>query len=952
MQSVTQSEMDALAAMANATLLPAVNAMLASNPPGWDLDGHLTNVYRKYVGSAANPGFIASVYPQPPYSFVRPTATPNLVPSGAVYDGSGNYALTVPAAGDYNLTLGNATALTIPSSGEYYGAGGNNLYFTAGLAVTFQGTSGQPVTATLALSADNWLYELNRIRGDAMDLLMNSYAGVPSGFYQNPAAVSSGPWVVGINDPDTWPLLGRAFNDYLYYQNIYYENLSGSLVLTSTNELICFSSVRFYFATAGGSPVIETGRYSEFGDGLPGTAKTLSYVATTAGTWTVNFVWHFRWDGGGTPPSAPPPSAFSPSVSGATITWSTEPDAFNNSASRPADLGGYPVGNNYYLLIGSFALSLTAGSGAVAISLTPPSNYTMLTMEGYYFMAYSSESTQLSDNGLHPTAPVKYIAADAHPSNSNFTVNGVLGAANWRETTGIKGIWVAKTLPVPGNNVFIDQDMPPYVGALHECSTYKSVSSDAGVVAIAGNGQCLGSTESPLASTMRQLAPPSLTNGVNPVLPGITTRPAKWLVRRDTDFVPFDFGFNNKDFPAYYSNQTVAAGVLLNGFTVDTGPAGASLTAVKIRLVQAGTGVPGWKNIAGTGTFQYGEPLGTNLTILVRKAGEPTLSLYDFETTNNAVTIPTDGGGGYLATITNGGFLFAVYNPTGAAVAFDCYVELDVGTPTRLYFPPPGTGECFSYCLDGTPGKNPQLMVGMEFYTDEVVSKPVPQMGYSIFCLRATLLPVLNASGISAVPMSGPALTITIGQNIFNAGANTLTFTPLKLADGTTNLTVTIPATARDSDDVPVFIPVLGGNELVWQCDSQVMLEAWANWQPIFFNTMFGTGQAPFDTSYPINQPLPTAFQYALAFLNQTDVSRFGWTYPRGTYYNDASAPIPAAVVYPLFRQLYDDLVSTLTAFGGTLPTGTQASGAGGTGSAGGAGSAGDPASGGGSPMI
>jgi hypothetical protein len=408
-----------------------------------------------------------------------------------------------------------------------------------------------------------------------------------------------------------------------------------------------------------------------------------------------------------------------------------------------------------------------------------------------------------------------------------------------------------------------------------------------------------------------------LNNNIKSVSPGITCRPAKWLVRRDTDFVPFELGFNAFIENTTYANQTVPAGAL----TYYNVAVPSNATSIKIRLMKPGT-VPGWK----AGVFQYGDALPEQLAILVKQYDYPSATSFDFKTINNAVSIPTDGGAGYLANILNGGFEFAVQNNTDSAVDFDCYVELDWGTPTRVYFPP--IGECFSYDLDGTPGVYFQYM-GNSY--GDLASKPIPQMGYCLFKVRATRLPTDNGKGVAVTPATGPALTMKVGQNMLVNGV--MTFTPFKAADGVSNLTVTIPANAGTSDDVKVFIPVLGGNEVVYQCSQQVIFDAWANFQPIFFNQQFGKGQFPYDPDYNFEVPTPTVYQYCLNFINDFNVGIAGWPLK---YSNNGSQNITGSVVqFPLFRELYDDLVSLLTLLGGKLPSGNQTGGAGGTGGAG-----------------
>ena len=109
---------------------------------------------------------------------------------------------------------------------------------------------------------------------------------------------------------------------------------------------------------------------------------------------------------------------------------------------------------------------------------------------------------------------------------------------------------------------------------------------------------------------------------------------------------------------------------------------------------------------------------------------------------------------------------------------------------------------------------------------------------------------------------------------------------------------ITIPANARDTGDMDVFIPVLAGNELVWQCDDDVIVEAWANWQPIFFSSQYGT-------TSPYSAFVATAFQYCLEFANRFDL--------RISNYPVFSEASRAKVQFPPSIEIYKDLEACLS---------------------------------------
>jgi hypothetical protein len=552
----------------------------------------------------------------------------------------------------------------------------------------------------------------------------------------------------------------------------------------------------------------------------------------------------------------------------------------------------------------------------------------------------------------------------------------------------VKGVWIANTLPVPGNNVFVDQDMPPYVGELAQSGAaylYEGIDRQM-IVAVAGN-DLVGITE-PLASTMRQAAyvvggyynyyfapvPGNKNWGVSQ--PGITPRPTKYLVVRNTDFVPFNYGFNPNDTESIYSNQIATMDGSPNYYGIYFS---GTYAAVKIRLVASGTGNVGWKG----GVFTYGQELPYGLQIFVAKGENNYVA--DFSKTDNEVTIPTDGGGGYLASaITAGGLNFWVVNTNPTAdMSYDLVIELDFAdNPQRQYFAPSGTGdaECFSYCLDGTPAQSLNFQYN---------PKPVPQNGYCIFKVRATRLPIMNSAGISVTPSSGDEIVVTLGQNKLQESGNTV-FTPFYTENGLDIFTVTIPADARDSGDIDVFWPVLGGNELVWQCgqgsianasvsqlgtgyikgqvltivggvlksgatvatitidtvgsQGQILtshisnsssytsapqspnavtggsgssatfnltmsipaiVEAWVNWQPIWFASVYGLGKDLYGSGNYSGTFDATAFQYCLSFTNFYNQGYSG--YPTIWYYDTATI-----VQFPLDKAIYNDLETCL----------------------------------------
>ena len=975
--------MDDLAIMANGCLLPIVNSQATTFPfaPGdmvstaWDEANcyydKFTSGILPFVFYAGGGGGVETVSPQPNYSFAL-NAYVNLV-SGATYGadiggGRGNCYFTV-VDGSYDFIIGSTWHETAwPFAGEKLTADGFDYIYTtkcfylkAGTYV-LSGEADQPVKSVVTKSQGAWLNELNRIRGDAMALTGLFNVGFDNPLLRNPAAVCSGPWCVGVNDPVTWPM-----GAYAYLQGVLQGTLTGSVYPTTpSTPMVIFNNVSFYSASDSLSVFSALGDGSTQSMGFATTNSGNDYTSniffntTQAGTLkaTIKFqvvltvIYGDFGTGGVETFPATPLTAASLGLASSLGSVTTTFLSYTHNYDHSNNIGGWQA--TYDVLI-TLDEILTVGETALTVTYTIPT--TGWLDQSVYYNSHNAATGGATLNPIFVFAThTGVISSGIHPTDSVYQV--VCGLETWPQfkfyngtatlyptacwiisDPVINGVWTAKTLPVPGMNVFLDQDFPPYIG--ETIGPFRNLLGQNIDIATAGNGKSgrypVGQTGNPYATTMRQTAPISfdvetnsipvyLNDKVQSMSPGITCRPAKWLVRRDTDFVPYELGFNTIQHTTYSNQIANAAGDLIY-YSVSVPP---NATSVKIRLVKSGT-VPGWR----AGVFQYGAALAENLNILVKKSTYPTsTSDCDFYTANNAVTIDPDGGGSYLATILNNGFAFAIQTVNGHAVLFDVYVQIETTftTPDRVYLPP--VDECFSYVMDGTPGAFAEYQA---FLYGGTTAKPIPQSGYCIFKVRATRLPV--GSPIAITPSSGALLTITIGQNILAAGV--LTFTPFKNPDAS-NLTITIPANARDSGDVKVFIPVLAGNEIVYQCSAQIIFEAWVNWQPVWFNKMYGMGQFPFDTTYAFNAPTPTVFQYALSFVNDFDVTNVGWpqVYPESGVHG-------SVVQFPLFRELYDDTVALLVLLGGHLPTGNQAAGAGGTGSAGGGAGSGGGAGGG-----
>jgi len=822
---------------------------------------------------------------------------------------------------------------------------------------------------SFAGSSSTWLATLNRIRADYWTLIFTAGLGADE-ILLSPDNIVSGPWVVGVNDEDTFPKGGfPPGNSSLQIPAPNYPldflKHAGELIGALNTSFTCYKNVQFCYAENDAPDGITAGvgRQVNFGYGSLTTTPSISYTASLAGHWKCQVWWAFTWTGGGVAPDAPPTaSGFTVSATpGAGITWSTAKLCPYMNQVILGDPTYGPVNSGVYALIATIEMDIAAGSQAIDFNITAaPANYALsfgplITSR----LIFSTSDSVSPISAIHPTSPCLIVSAPDMPAGSDFVINGNDSIAFWNiDQPDVKGVWIAKTLPVPGMNVFLDVDMPPYVGAgASDLYHGKAIAVSQTLVSFADfldnppTGQ--PANGDPMwTSSMRQQAEfysGEITETIyvpgygdytfdlgpkyNLISESVQPQAAQWLLRRDTDFVPFDFGFNNTS-TGYYAVQLAAADPSNTRLSVNyfNSPVYSTVKSVKIRLVAKGSTKVGWKD----GQFQYGDELATKLKIYVNPNGSFPLTSYDFATTNNEVTIDgtrtSDGGMHYLAALkAAGGINIAIQNLTDADVEYDMIFEMDYATNLqRQYFPP--WNECFSSVINGTPPGSTSFYGFASLYPTFLGLKPIPQNGYCIFKVRATRMPVQNSAGISITPSSGAEINVILGQNRL-APDNTLSFAPFMddiispgagdtgTGAGDTDMgaggsgqpaMLTIPANSRDSGDVDVFIPVLGGNELVWQCDDDVIVEAWANWQPVFFATGYGF------TSYYINMEIsydvdfnPTAFQFCLAFTNFFDPNQNNTPDWYGTdVYGDNAA---THVQFPPSIEIYKDLEACLS---------------------------------------
>ena len=973
MSQVLQSDMDALAQAANDVLLPVINGGAVSTSANFQCNVFDVVAGRYLIGYSA-------ISPQPAYGFLNNTFT-NLVSGSSVFNGSGQYVYTISTTGFYHILIGPGESFfTTDESAGYTGVysinfydlmtpRSNRIYLTSGKQITITGTVGASVKSKISVYS-SWLFEINRIKGDLMAVLtgglntggddtaptgdIGSYGawssptlafGTP--LYMNPQAVCSGPWIVYINDPSTYDL-GK-------YLGILYGAFDKSRA--DANYFQCFQNVAFY--TTDNTVKIQ----SCLGDGITLSSSPIAWDTTSSVVGpNTNYTSTVK---------------FNPSVSGTiqgSITFGVTSSVFPSFATSFGSVSIVSNGGTSYTVTISFAQSLVAGDNVLTL------NYQNASAGGFYAAMQFTYDTSAAgtpySNIIHPTNP-GYKVQSSGMATPTFKIysstSAVYFSPCWILTNPAAfGLWEANTLPIPAQNVFLDQDIYNYknlpannfnygVQILENGPAYDSSGNyvfkklipgrqyyyqrsnygltypvdytlingtqtltDDGYFTAQGSSATLtgliGHTvEAYIFFTdyyQMGIGPSSaesdLDSGgvIQPVAPSVTPKPTKWPIKRSTDFLPFQHSAYVGDagdqimIQSDYSILNPSWGTLWHTLGIHGQARGSNGTIIAVRAAGMSINDVGWLN----GVNQIGYPHATktfHVYVSLTNGINPfDPTTYDFVITGADVTIPGNAPYGYDARVfaNRNQFYYMVVTTDNTYTTLSTYSGAVPHLNPKYFFwqydNASDNTEIYSYCLNGESLMFLQKEISATAGTGQ---KIIPQSGYCIFKVKASRLPVDIGRGIQITPLIGSDLTITLGQWVTdNSDPSNVYFEPLKADGGLDNLTIEIPATASDSGEVVVYLPVLGGNELVYQCSQQIILEAWVNWQPIWFSNVFGS----FDISAFVNGsfttdslvPQPLAFQHCLAFVN------FSWSAtPQATY-----------VQYPLARCVFDDIVSLL----------------------------------------
>ena len=175
-------------------------------------------------------------------------------------------------------------------------------------------------------------------------------------------------------------------------------------------------------------------------------------------------------------------------------------------------------------------------------------------------------------------------------------------------------------------------------------------------------------------------------------------------------------------------------------------------------------------------------PFPPNMPIYVEQANLPTTNTFDFVTMNNEVSIPPDGGAGYLSQIQNVGFYYAIGNSTNIPVNYDLITEVITTNDLGNYF-------IVLSNLNNSLGGSPDSTVPPHWYRYESGTSMSAADASGVLALMQdyftnTLQTVPSPALLKAMLINGARLT---GGNTF-AVTNSINFEGWGLIDLTNSL--------------------------------------------------------------------------------------------------------------------------------------------------------------------
>ncbi len=221
----------------------------------------------------------------------------------------------------------------------------------------------------------------------------------------------------------------------------------------------------------------------------------------------------------------------------------------------------------------------------------------------------------------------------------------------------------------------------------------------------------------------------------------------------------------------------------------------------------------------------------TNLPIYVMQSGIPTTNSFDFFTTYNGVTIPSDGGAGYLQTIQNSGFWFGVGDSTNVSVNYNVTVDIYTTNNYGNYYPVleglnDSLGQFYRY-ESGTSmaaaGVSGMLALIQDYFTNTLHSLPSPALMKALLINGSRPVGNYTYSVTNGINFQGWGQPNIVNSLPYSTGTNTTVSTngPIFFVDQS-------PTNALATGDSHTYIITLDTNNYAEYLPLQVTL-AWTD---------------------------------------------------------------------------------------------------------------------------
>jgi hypothetical protein len=615
------------------------------------------------------------------------------------------------------------------------------------------------------VTAGPWVREMGLIKDSIYNLITSGDVVLTDDF------LCSGPWCVAVG--------------HRLVSNLGYNSGTGA---TEQNVISHYKDIEFWYPASAHSGSVTVTRESYIESTGPHALHPITSAAMAANTWVLCAT--------GLASAKTVTAKFILEYTADATSWSHTMSVISGAATITSetwtDLG--------YRLECAFVINLPSGDSEINIVA---SNATGSRTFNRIFAGAALDTTSLSPSDadvLHPESLGKKIVWGSGLATTGQVTSFWNGNSNIAlRAEDIDGVWVAKTLPVVGELVFLENSLPQF-GA--ETASYY----------INFGTEDLPSPRAPvplyeIEADGTYLPGAGLSD--NFIFPSVANKPSVWPVFRDTEWLTWRAIKNRGKSPVpFYNNGFPSSfyGVIVDGTRNGSVFVPANGTALRI-IVSGNAPVRLYYS-----TVDYPDPL--------------VPASYEGFTDTGTIKVPEDftiaTGQNVFYTITSVPSSPALSSVDIKTMVFVNYPFYDAGLkPVFFLRDSLGRGEIETFSYSRMPG------------TDVASALNGPQSRpLSGYCVTRVVVRRSPVDG--KIPTTGePSLSFSIGvmhgTDIDTAG------TFVSLATGTI-------AADSGEEEIEVFWPVLEGTPLAYQCDEALEIMPFANFQPALISDFVREG--------------------------------------------------------------------------------------------------------------